>query len=130
MNKKLIFTVTVLGAGLLMVGCQLGSKLNSSTQASGNGSTNPAVAQPALTGSPLDASAGQIDQAISDMQSTLQALDTGNGSVDSSQVDQALNDLTGTLQSTDASIPTVAPGDTIDQDLNSLQQTLQAETVP
>ncbi len=76
---------------------------------------------------PLDASS---DQALSSMQSTLEAQNTGGSSVNSGTVDQDLSGLQSTLQSPENDVPTLAPGDTLDQDLTDLQSTLQAQGTP
>ncbi len=127
MNRKLSFVAVILGASFLVTGCQLGSRLNAHKQPGDTGATEPAPVQTTGTGSAPDTSA---DQELDELQSTLQALNTGIDSIDPSQVDQSLNDLLATLQSPANGAPTVAPGDGLDQELNSLQQTLEAEPTP
>ena len=84
----------------------------------------PAAAEATL-GQPAD----QIDQGLNDLESTLQAQDTGANSLDTGQIDQSLSNLESTFQAQDTSGSSVDTGQT-DQSLNELEQTLQAEPTP
>lgn len=94
--------------------------------------TSPAGSLP-QAGSAAEATlgqpAGQIDQSLNNLTSTLQAQDTGAISLDTSQIDQGLNDLESTLQAQDTGANSVDTGQT-DQSLNDLEQALQAEPTP
>jgi hypothetical protein len=131
MNRKLLSVAALCSIGLLAAGCQLGSRVKSlhpgAAERNTGGAGNPgqATAVP-----PLGANAVPADQALSDLQSTLQAQNQSAGPVDSGAVDHDLSGLQSTLQSPQNDIPTRAPGDTLDQELTDLLSTLQAQETP
>ncbi|HVM70246.1 MAG TPA: hypothetical protein VMT91_00700 [Anaerolineales bacterium] len=95
-----------------------------------SGNNQPAFQSTPAAGMANQSDAGQTEQSIDDLQSTLQFEGTSVNSVDTSQIDQILNDMENSLQSTDAPTPTPDQSDSIDQELNNLQQTLQAQAAP
>jgi len=126
MKRKLLYAAVGLGLALALMSCRFtGNPPVNPTPASASGN-NPPAAQV----TPAIATPDQTDQSLNDLESTLQAEDNGSGAIDSSQLDQTLNDLENSLQGTD--VPTLAPtpSDTLDQDLDNLQQTLQALPTP
>ena len=87
----------------------------------------PGNTQPVTQSTPTAATAGQT---VNNPPSTLQPDGTSTSSVDTTQIDQELNDLQNSLQATDVPTPAPDSADTLDQDLNNLQQTLQAQPTP
>jgi len=131
MKRKLLFGAVGLGLALVLISCRFtGNPPTNPTPVSASANNQPtAQVTPAIA--TLDQSAaGQTDQSLNDLESTLQAEDNGPDAIDSAQLDQTLNDLENSLQGTD--VPTLAPtpSDTLDQDLDNLQQTLQALPTP
>ncbi len=134
MNKAFQFGLVILaGTGLILSGCSYINGTNSGqplltsslpqtqpTPASVEAPAQPtpvsnqALAQPTPTGPSLDQSAADADQALNDLQSTLQAIDV---STPSSTGDQRMNDVDQSANNAD-------------QSLNNLQQTVQSEATP
>jgi hypothetical protein len=123
MKKAFLFGLVILvGTGLLLPGCS-SIKVTNSGQAplaSNQPQTQPtpasvqAPAQATPTGAGLNQSAADADQALNDLQSTLQAIDV---STPSSTGDQSMNDVNQSANNAD-------------QSLNNLQQTVQSEATP
>jgi hypothetical protein len=131
MKKNLLYAAAILAVGLLLVGCQMISNPRSNPNPGGT----PGISQPAPGSTTLatvqdQSAAGQVDQSLNDLQSTLQADGANVNPVDTSGIDQSLNDLQNSLQGTDVPTPGPVPADTLDQDLNNLQKTLQAQPAP
>ena len=117
MKRILTFTSVLSISILLLVACRFTSGGNLGQPLLQP--TSPAsILQPAQPTSPAGTSqpggsaaaeatlgqpAGQIDQVLNDLESTLQAQDTGASSLDTGQIDQSLNDLESTLQAQDTS---------------------------
>jgi hypothetical protein len=134
MKKAFLFGLVILvGTGLLLPGCSSIKGTNSGvppltssqpqtqpTLASSQPQTQPTpasgqvLAQSSPTGADLDQSAADADQALNDLQSTLQAIDV---STPSSTGDQSLNDVNQSANDAD-------------QSLNNLQQTVQSAATP
>jgi hypothetical protein len=134
LKKVFLFGLVILiGTGLLLSGCSSITGTNSGqlpltssqpqtqpasassqSQAQPTSASAQALAQPTQTGTILDQSASDADQALNDMQSTLQSIDI---STPASTGDQSMNDVNQSLNNAD-------------QGLNSLQQTVQNEPTP
>jgi len=136
MKKAFLTVVVSLTVSLSMTACRWYPRLNPGLQTENPASgaapsgapTQSAPSGLAPKGLPLDQSAGQADQALGDLQATLQSMNTDLNPLDAGPVDQSLNDLQGTLQVTP--VPTVTVDTSLDQSLDSLQQTLQAQPTP
>ena len=131
MKKNLLYATDILGLGLVLMGCQMISNPRTNPNPAGaSGSTQPAPESTTGVTVQDQSAAGQVNQSLNDLQSTLQSDGANVNPVDTSGIDQSLNDLQNSLQGTDVPTPAVAPADTLDQDLNNLQQTLQAQPAP
>jgi hypothetical protein len=141
MKKNLLYAAAILGLGFLLMGCQSTSNPRTNPNPAGtSGNTQPAIESTTGTtfqdqstpgAAALDQStAGQVNQSLNDLQSTLQSDGVNVNPVDTSGIDQSLNDLQNSLQGTDVPTPAPAPADALDQDLNNLQQTLQSQPAP
>jgi hypothetical protein len=152
MKKNLFYVAAILGLCLVLIGCSTNTNPGTNPDPAGSsGDTQATLPFPseaaATTGSTpatavLDPSpAGQAQQALNDLQTSLQTVDaslsstaaqsagTSLGSADTSQIEQALTDLQNSLQDTDVSTQ-ASSGTSLDQALANLQATLQAQITP
>jgi uncharacterized membrane protein YdfJ with MMPL/SSD domain len=134
MKKAFLFGLVILvGISLMLSGCSSNNATNSGQsplpssqpqtqqtsasnhpQAQSTPASGQILAQSTPTGTALDQSANDADQALNNIQTTLQAIDV---STPSSTGDQSMNDVN---QSANAA----------DQSLNNFQQTIQSEATP
>jgi hypothetical protein len=123
MKKVFLFGVVILvGTGLLLPGCSSikGTNSGQAPLPSSQPQTQPTpasdqtLAQPTPPGAGFDQSAAEADQALNDLQSTLQAIDV---STPASSGGQSMNDINQSANDAD-------------QSLNNLQQTFQSEATP
>jgi hypothetical protein len=126
MKRKWMLSAFIGSMVLALVACRLTS----------GGSLGPQLLQPTSpvstvppTANDLSGPAGQADQSLNNLESTLQAQGSGGSSLDTGPVDQSLNDLESTLASQGSEANSVDTSQT-DQSLNDLIQALQAEPTP
>jgi hypothetical protein len=129
-KKSLVFSTLLLGISLLLSGCLLRNRINPGISA-----TQPAIpSNPPLTQSTQTSAQVQAMPVPPSTQVQAQPTPRGPGLDESvAGLDQALKDLQSTLQA--AVVPTPASSvdlnvNSADPDLDSLQQALQAEPAP